>query len=32
LLTHIIDMPYSCNSWSLKELEDELKKLINAHA
>ena len=26
LLTYVVNMPYSCNSWCLKELKDELKK------
>ena len=30
LLTPIVYMPYSYNSWRLKELKDELKKEINS--
>jgi len=26
LLMHIVDMPYSYNSWTLKDLKDELKQ------
>ena len=26
MLTHIVDIPYSYNSWRLKDLKDELKQ------
>ena len=29
LLPHVVDMPYISNSWSLRELKDELKKETN---
>ena len=30
LLTHVVYVPYIHNSWSLKEIKDELKKEINS--
>ena len=31
-VTHIVDMPYSNNSWSLTEFKDELKRELNSSA